>query len=204
MAEELESLLERIQKDAVDKAQKQADELIAKAKEKAAALVKEAEEKAKQSLAKADTDALAFAERSKKTLEQAARDLLITVGRGVESLFSSMVRESVDQAMTGDVIAGLLGKLCEGGMQEQDLTVSVNEQDQEAVVNYFNAKFAEAMKNGQVTIQTDNEIIKGFTVGLKGQDVYTDFTDEAIAEALMKFLRPQLAEIVGNVTAGRK
>ncbi|MDD2237246.1 MAG: hypothetical protein PHG65_08595, partial [Kiritimatiellae bacterium] len=139
-----------------------------------------------------------------KTLEQAARDLLITVGRGVESLFASMVRESVDQAMSGDVIAGLLGKLCEGGMQDQELTVSVNEQDQEAVVKFFNAKFAEAMKNGQVTIQTDNEIIKGFTVGLKGQDVYTDFTDEAVAEALMKFLRPQLAEIVGNVTAGRK
>ncbi|MDD4735677.1 MAG: ATPase [Kiritimatiellae bacterium] len=204
MAEELQGLLERIQKDAVEKAQTQADELIAKAKEKSAALVKEAEEKAAQSLAKADTDAQAFAERSKKTLEQAARDLLITVGRGVESLFASMVRESVDQAMSGDVIAGLLGKLCEGGMQDQELTVSVNEQDQEAVVKFFNAKFAEAMKNGQVTIQTDNEIIKGFTVGLKGQDVYTDFTDEAVAEALMKFLRPQLAEIVGNVTAGRK
>lgn len=204
MAEELQSLLERIQKDAVEKAQKQADEIVAKAKEKAAALVKEAEEKARQNLAKADTDAKAFTERSNKTLEQAARDLLITVGSGVESLFAAMVRNSVDQAMTGDVIAGLLGKLCQNVAQGDAMVATLNEQDQAAVVKYFNAQFAEAMKNGGVTIKSDNEIIKGFTVGVKGKDVYTDFTDQAIAEALMKFLRPQLAEIIRNVSAGRK
>lgn len=204
MAEELQSLLERIQSDTVEKAGKQAEEIVAKAREKAAGLVKDAEEKARQTLAQADTDAQAFAERSRKTLEQAARDLLITVGSGVEDLFSRMVRDSVDQAMSGDVIAGLLGKLCEAGMKNESLVVSVSEEDKAAVVKYFNAQFADAVKNGKVTIQTDNEIIKGFTVGVKGQDVYTDFTDEAIAEALMKFLRPQLAEIVGQVTAGRK
>lgn len=204
MAEELQSLLERIQSDTVEKAGKQAEEIVAKAREKAAGLVKDAEEKARQTLTQADTDAQAFAERSRKTLEQAARDLLITVGSGVESLFARMVRDSVDQAMSGDVIAGLLGKLCEAGMKNESLVVSVSEEDKAAVVKYFNAQFADAVKNGKVMIQTDNEIIKGFTVGVKGQDVYTDFTDEAIAEALMKFLRPQLAEIVGQVTAGRK
>ena len=204
MAEELQSLLERIQKDTVEKAQAQADEIVAKAREKAAALVKEAEEKARQTLVRADADAQAFAERSRKTLEQAARDLLITVGSGVESLFAGMVRDSVDKAMTGDVIANLLGKLCQSAAQSDSVVISLNEQDQSAVVNYFKAKFADAVKNGNVTIKTDNEIIKGFTVGVKGKDVYTDFTDQAIAEALMKFLRPQLAEIIRNVTAGRK
>ena len=59
------------------------------------------------------------------------------------------------------------------------------------------------VKKDGVEIKTDNEIIKGFTVGLKGQDVYIDFTSEAIAEALMKFLRPQLADIV-NEAANQK
>jgi V/A-type H+-transporting ATPase subunit E len=198
MAEELQSLLERIQSESVEKAEKKAEEIVAKAKEKAAGIVKDAEAEAKQKLEKADADAQAYTQRSQKTLEQSARDLLITVGNGVENLFSKLVKESVNETLKGDVLSSMLGKICDASSIEQGVEISVNEADQKAVADYFNAKFAQAVKDGGVEIKTDNEIIKGFTVGLKGQDVYTDFTAEAIAEALMKFLRPQLAEIVSE------
>jgi V/A-type H+-transporting ATPase subunit E len=198
MAEELQSLLERIQKESVEKAEKQADEIVVKAKDKAAALVKNAEEKAKQSLEKADVDAIAFTERSKKTLEQSARDLLITVGCGVENLFEKLVNGAVANALSADVVTKMLDKICDTSSIKQGVSISVNDADQKAIVEFFNAKLAEAVKNGGVEIKTDNEIIKGFTVSLKGQDVYIDFTREAIAEALMKFLRPQLADIVSK------
>ena len=47
MAEELKHLIERIQKEAVDKSEKDAAQIVAQAKEKAAAAVKDAETKAK-------------------------------------------------------------------------------------------------------------------------------------------------------------
>ena len=177
MAEELQSLLERIQKESIDKAEKQADEIVAKAKEKAAALVKNAEEKAKKRLEKADVDAVAYTERSQKTLEQSARDLLITVGSGVETLFGKLVNGAVADALSADMVTRMLGKICDTSSIKQGIRVMRERcRPETRSLNYFNAKLAEAVKNGGVEIKTDNEIIKGFTVGLKGQDVYIDFT----------------------------
>ncbi len=196
MAEELQSLLERIQKESMGRAEKQADEIVAQAKEKAAVLIQAAEEKAKQALEKAAIDAIAFTERSQKTLAQAARDLLLTVGCGVETLFEKLVSDAVADALSVEVVAKMLMKICDTSSMKQGISISMSGADQKKIVEYFNAKLAEAVKRGGVEIKTDNEIIKGFTVALKGQDVYTDFTREAIAEALMKFLRPRLADIV--------
>ena len=63
MAEDLQYLMERIQKDAVDKAENEAAAIIAKAKEKAADIVKAAEAEASARLEKADKDAEAFSKR---------------------------------------------------------------------------------------------------------------------------------------------
>ena len=54
MAEELQHLIDRIQKEAVDTAEKQSEQLTAQAKQKAAAMVKEAEEKARMWQAQAE------------------------------------------------------------------------------------------------------------------------------------------------------
>ena len=70
MAEDLQYLMERIQKDAVDKAETEAAAIIARAKDKAAEIVKAAEAEASARLEKADKDAEAFTERSERTLEQ--------------------------------------------------------------------------------------------------------------------------------------
>ena len=114
MAEELQHPdLDRIQKDAVEAAEKQATQILAQAREKAAAVVKEAEEKARAFLAKAEKDAEAFTERSTRTLEQAARDLLISVGQGVENILADVVDDSVGKALRPEVLEQMLVKMAE-------------------------------------------------------------------------------------------
>ena len=77
MAEDLQYLMERIQKDAVDKAETEAAAIIARAKDKAAEIVKAAEAEASAKLEKADKDAEAFTERRRtpKRLRNAANAL---------------------------------------------------------------------------------------------------------------------------------
>lgn len=204
MAEELQSLLDRIQKTAVDTADQKAEELISNAKQKAAAIVKEAEEQAKQKLEKADVDAQAFAERSKRTLEQASRDLLISIGEGVQAIFSALVTQAVSESMKPEVIENMLVKLAAAYADgAEELSVMLNEEDKKNLTSFFSGKFKEAVKGG-VQVCEDSEIVKGFKVSLKGNDAYNDFTEEAIAESLMNFLRPQLAEIVHNVVTKKE
>ncbi len=196
MAEELQYLIERIRKEGVESGEKTAESLIADAKEKAAAIVKEAEQKAKDLRAKAQTDADAYADRGRKTLEQSARDLLISIGSSVGGVVTGIINAKVGDALTPEVMGQMLLKLAEAYVQKDgDVVAKMNEKDAEALKSYFAKEYQNKLADG-IQIESDRGIFKGFRVGLRGGQVFDDFTQEAIAESLANFLRPDLAEIV--------
>ena len=196
MAEELKHLIEQIQKEGVEKAEEQSNTIISQAKEKAAKIVAEAEQKAHDSLQKAKTESEAFAERSAKTLEQAARDLLITVGQGCEKVVTGVLGQAVDGALSG----GLLEKMVlavVGQNKGSSVELSVSEADKAALTAFC---AAQAKASGQeIELKSDSEVLSGFKVGFKDKSVYLDFTGEAVAEALGSFLRPELAKTVSGI-----
>lgn len=204
MAEELQPLLDQIRKEGVEKAESAAAEILAQAKEKAAQTVRDAEAKAKELVAKAETDSEVFTQRSIATLEQAARDVLITVGQGIENIISDIVAESVEQALGVEVLEKMMVKMAQACAEKQGETrieLLVSEADQKEMVQFFAAKYSDKMIHG-MELHVDNEILKGFKVSFADDHAYLDFTQEAIAESLTAFLRPKLAEIVGRVAKG--
>jgi len=202
MAEELQHLIDRLQKDGVEKAEAQAAKIISAAKEKAAGLVRESEEKARAHMAKAERDAQAFMERSIRSLEQAARDLLISVGQGVENILADIVAENVDKALTIEVLEQMLVKMAEAYAakqgEESRIELLVNPKDQEQLVKFFSEKYRQKLVQG-VKLHANADILKGFKVAFVQGHVQHDFSREAIAESLVNFLRPQLAEVVHRV-----
>lgn len=201
MAEDLQPLLEQIRKEGVDKAEAEAAEILSHAKEQAAKTVREAEEKAKSLIAQAEADAEVYTQRSIATLEQSARDVLITVGQGVENILSDLVAGSVDEALSIDVLQQMMVRMAESCADQHGETrieLLVSESDQDELVEYFKARYSEKMVEG-LELHVDNDILKGFKVSFADDHVYLDFTQEAIAEALIVFLRPKLADIVGRV-----
>lgn len=201
MAEELQPLLDQIRKEGIEKAEAEAAEILAQAKEKAAKTVREAEAKAAELLAKAETDSEVFTQRSIATLEQSARDVLITVGQGIENILSEIVTASVDEVLGIEVLEKMMvsmAKSCADQHGETRIELLVSEADQTELVKLFAKKYSDKMIEG-IELHVDNEILKGFKVNFADDHVYLDFTQEAIAEALSAFLRPKLAEIVGRV-----
>jgi V/A-type H+-transporting ATPase subunit E len=196
MAEELKHLIEQIQKEGVEKANEQAETIISQAKDKAAKIVAEAEEKANSLLKKAKIESEAFAERSVKTLEQAARDLLITVGQGCEKVASGTLGQAVDTALSADFLQQMIKGVIEQG-KGSSVVLSVNDADKAALAAFC----AELTKKSgkKIELVSDSEILSGFKVGFKDQSVYLDYTGEAVAEALSAFLRPELAKTVSAI-----
>lgn len=199
MPAELQPLIDRIREEAVVKAEQQAEEVIAQAHFKATSILKEAEARARRLLEQADSDADAFAERSKRTLELAARDVLISVGQGVENILSDLIAEEVDRSLNGDVLIGLLGTIVEAYLardgKEHRLDILLSPEDQEDLTRFFKQRYADKLA-GRVEIRTQRDVIKGFQVSFDNGKVYHDFSREAIEQALSRFLRPQLAGIV--------
>lgn len=202
MAEELQHLIERIQREAVDTGEQEATRIVARAQEKAAALVRDAEQQAAARLEKAEQDAKQFTERSLQTLRQASRDLLITVGQGVENIVGRLAVEAAQEALTISTVQQMLVKLAEAyvGRSDRDRRIDVllNPAEQAQLVAFFKDRYHDALQSG-IEIRGDERVLKGFRVSFDAGHLTHNFTQEAIAEALANFLRPHLAEIVYQV-----
>ena len=195
MAEQLQHLIDRIRQEGVENGEKTAEALIADAKKKAAAIVAEAQKKAQEATAKAEADAKAFAERGRQTLQQAARDLLISIGGSVGRVVSGVVDAKVGAVLTPETVGQMLVKLAASYGSAENLTVALGEADAAALKGGVSKEVNDMLAKG-LQIESDREIFKGFRLGTKGGQVFHDFTKEAIAESLANFLRPDLADVV--------
>ncbi len=191
MAEELQQLLEKIQHDGVEKANAEAAAILAKAKADAAAVLKDAETKAAALRAQAETDARAFEERARKTISQAARDTVLDVKASLGKLFDKLLAQDVSAALADPAEAArlTLAAVKDLGAVQADVAVGAK------LAAALKAQLAaDAAKGVQVVL--DETTGAGFALRLDGGRVEYDFSEAAIAAALAKRLRPDLARLV--------
>ena len=191
MAEELQQLLEKIQRDGVDKAQAEAADIVAKAREEAAAIVKNARDEAAAAKAQAEVDAKTYAERANATIAQAARDVVVGVDKAVAKHLEKLIAADVDAALADpSAVAPIaLDAIKSLGCAEAEIAATAK------LVEVLRAQFAaEAVKG--VTIVTDEAVGAGFAIKLDAGRVEHDFTGATISDALAKRLRPALAALV--------
>ena len=199
MAEELQNLLDRIQKDGVEKAEAQAAQIVSDAEKKASQFTANAEAQAKATVEQGEQDAAAFLQRAEKSLEQAARDVLLSVGDAVTAMMQGVIRDEVATALTPDALQQMLVKLVESYCARNEgvvgLDVLLGEKDCKALAESLRAKLGEKLAAG-VNLVPTKSVVAGFNVAVKGQHVVHEFTEKAIAAAMGELLRPQIAEIV--------
>lgn len=204
MAEELQSLIERIQKEGIRKAEEEADKIIGESKEKAARIIKEAEKEAETIKNKGKEEADVFLKRSTTTLQQAARDILISIGKGIEDIFQNLISDTTGETLSPEailkIVVEMAGAYVEKGFTTNNITLLVSPSDQDALKKLYIEKYKEKIAT-EVVISSDDSIIKGFKISFKDGRIHHDFTREAIAEALSFLVRPQLAEIVAKAAA---
>jgi V/A-type H+/Na+-transporting ATPase subunit E len=199
MPEDLQALIDRVQRDAVDEGQRRARAIVAEAEATAAALVRDAEAKAAAILERAERDALAFTERSSAALDHAGRDLLIAVSQSIERVLAALVHESLMETLDPDLLADMLVAMADAygarGGRERRMTVLLGPDDLDALVRLYAQRLRERLPQG-VELRLDNSVVKGFRVAIVDEHVEHDFTIDAIAEALTHHLRPHLARIL--------
>lgn len=206
MSGDLQHLIERIRSEGVQAAEAEAEEIVAAARNRAGAIVREAEDQALALLAKAEEDAKVFTERSRTTLVQAARDLLLSVSQGVENIMSELVAEASREALDSDCVKRMLHNLtenCDLTEGKVDMSVLVSPEQEKELVHFFAELYKQRMAKG-IELHASGDILKGFRIAYKNEAVFLDFTEEAVAEALSGLLRPHLAEIVSHALTIRE
>ena len=194
MSENLDDLLEKIQREGVDKANEKAAKLLADAEAKAKDVCARAEAQAKGILEKAEKQAEAYAESSKRTIRQAAANTLIEVEGAVTRLFEKLLSVEVSKSMAD---TGLVeGLVAEAVRAYADGTGSVSVAAGAKLCDALRAKLAGQAAKGGVDVVLDETAGNGFRVLLANGRIEHNFTGQAVAEALAAQLRPSLAELL--------
>ncbi len=190
MSEDLQSLLDKINREGVDKAREQADKIIADAEAQAAEIVKQGEAQVAKFKAEAQVEAEAFTARSQDTLKQAARDVVLSIEQAVARLLAHVLAEDVDAALLkNDVIDKLVTEALSAYATGKKMEIVAGAQ----VVDMLRTKLAQ---KPEVTVVTNESLGTGFKVRLNGGRVEHDFTGATVSAALAKLLRPQLAALL--------
>ena len=202
MPEDLQALIDRLQRDAVEEGQRKARAVVAEAEARAERVVRDAAAEAARRLERAEADGRVFAERGTAALEQAGRDLLLAVRSAVGDLVGALLRASVDEALGPETMADMLLRMAEAyaehGGRERRMAVLVSPDDLDAMVALVARRYREELQRG-VELRLAPDVERGFRVAFVDEHVEHDFTAEAIANVLGDYLRPRLAELLPRV-----
>jgi len=191
---QLQELIDKIKKEGLDTADRQAQNLTREAEDKAKAIIAKAHADAEEIRNKAKQDAARFEESSKAAVKQAARDVTLTVKKSLEDLFGKLALDAVKQSYNASVVEEMLVALAKNWAQfPSGATVQVTAADQKKLADALKAKLKDLAAKG-VTLQLST----GTQLGFKIQDggAYYDFTEQTVAKALASYVGPAIAELV--------
>ncbi len=194
---ELKNIIEKIKTEGVEEADRQAGKIVEDAEKRASQIIAGAESKAKNTLLDAKKETEKLKANGEEAVRQAARNVLLSLKEKIVELFDKIIKKETQKALTTDIIKEMLVKLVGDFAKSKDLAVEVllNEKDKEELEKSLFAALNQETKKG-VSIKASPSIENGFRIGVKGEEIYYDFTDEAIAEAFGLFLNPRIANII--------
>ncbi|HEX6813467.1 MAG TPA: hypothetical protein VF384_17745 [Planctomycetota bacterium] len=205
MSDQVQHLIDRIRRDAVESAQRDATRIQQEARDEARRTVEQAQARAAAIVAEAEQKAQALVDRGGKALEQAARDLLIGIGQRLQSMIDALLVDAAQQALRPEIVEQMLLRLCEGLAQseldEKAVTIAVSPGEHDRIAKFALGKLREALQKG-ANVHLDQHLQHGFRLSFGNDTVRHDFTPAAIGALLAQFVRPQLGEVIQRAALG--
>ncbi len=199
MEPQLQSLINKIKEEGIEEASRQSREIINNAENRASKILKDAKDEAGEITEKARESAARTDERGRKALEQAGRDLVLSLRRDITDLFNNLLQKETGKALNTETLAPVLEKMLArwewDNAENQGIEILLNEEDRNKLQDLLLAKLQHKIRKG-VTLKPVKNIESGFRIGEKEGSFHYDFTDQGIAEMLAQYLNPFLAEIL--------
>lgn len=200
MSEDIQSLLDRINAEGVEKAEAEKARILAEAKAEAAKILADAKAQAEALVKEGAEKASVSENRAKEAIKQAARDIVIALKSDLLSKLSAAVKECTSAALTPDLMGNIILEMAKGYAKNADadeIRLLLPAKEAENAEGILKQAFLADLKEKCVLNFTE-DFNSGLQISFKENDVFFDFSDEALAEVLCKFAGPKLAEVIRN------
>ncbi|HTO14974.1 MAG TPA: hypothetical protein VLZ83_04350 [Edaphocola sp.] len=199
MGVKLQELTEKIYSEGVEKAQKEADVILAHAKEKAAEIEKNANLKAQSIIFTAEAEAT-------KLKEHVNSELKMTVNQSVSALKQNLaqavtmksIQPSVQELFgNSDFLKSLIVKVVDGWISKDtmDLKIVLSEKERSEMESYFKNQLAKELNSG-LELSFSEGVKSGFKIGPVDNSYEISFTDKDFINFFNAYLRPKTSELL--------
>ena len=199
MAEDVQSLLDKIHQDGIAKAQQEKETIISEAKKEAARIIAEAGTQAEELRKKAQAEAAAGQEKANAAIRQAARDAVIALKADLLAKMKAVTLSCIGEAMSPDVMKQIILTMAQTYAKDanagESLEVLIPKKQQEQAEAFLKAELLKNLKANPV-IELTTEFNSGLQISFRDNDVYFDFSDDALAEVLCRFVGPKLTAVI--------
>ena len=198
----LNDIIQKIKAEGIEEAERRSEEIIKEARLTASKILNKAGLDAEAITKEAEEEIRKKEGIGKMALEQAARDIILSIQTSLTEIFDSLIKREYQTVLSGKPLETVLIKLIEGWqkdeMGELNIELLLSESDRNALLEGFLSKLNEEIKTG-IELKAHPNIEKGFRVGVKGSHVYHDFTDEGLAEVLAEYLNPSFYKFIDSL-----
>ena len=195
---QLQELIDKIKKDGVTAAEKEAAKIIAEADKKGETIVKDAEDQAAKIIKDAKAETKRMEKASDEAIVQAGRNMLLSFKDSIVAELDGLIKEETAKALSKDVLGKLIPETVKAWVKNTDaseLSILLSEKDLKALESSFKTKLKAEIKKG-MEIKPDKTLTAGFRIGVKNGAAYYDYSAEALSEMFAAYLNPKVADLM--------
>ncbi|HOW44282.1 MAG TPA: hypothetical protein PK919_03810 [Candidatus Aminicenantes bacterium] len=196
---QLKELIDAINRDGVEKARREEEEILRRARAEGERILSEARAEADALLARARQEQERLERSGRESLQQAARDLLLKVRQQLEALFAAVLKEKARAALHDQEIAAAIAAMISGWSPERrgEVEIVLPPERFATMAKALRQALAARLVAG-VEVKAAPDVADGFRVAEKDGQAYYDFSAASVAENLAVFLNPVMAGIVAD------
>ncbi|MBO4533050.1 MAG: V-type ATP synthase subunit E [Treponema sp.] len=195
---QLQELIDKIKKDGVTAAEKEAAKIIADANKKAESIIKDAEAKAEQIKKDAKAETNRMQKASDEAIVQAGRNMLLSFKDSLVQELDGLIQAETAKSLSKDTLAKLVPETVKAWAKNSnasELSVLLSEKDLKALEGSLTSALKAEIKKG-LEIKPDKTLAAGFRIGVKNGAAFYDYSAESLAEMFAAYLNPKVAGLM--------
>lgn len=201
---QLQELIDKIKKDGVAEAEKEAANIIEQAQKKSDSIIEEAQSKAADIIKNAKSETERMEKSSEEAIAQAGRNMLLSFKDSLIAELDLIIKAETEKAMSKDVLAKLIPQTVLNWSKDtnaSELSVLLSEKDLKDLQDAFTTELKEQINKG-LEIKPDKTIAAGFRIGVKNGAAFYDFSAESLSQMFAAYLNPKISAIMKDAAKG--
>lgn len=188
----LENLIAALKTEAIDAAEKEAAGIVSRAREKAREILEEADAKSDELLQNAEREAQAILEKGESALQQAARDVRVSVRNDLLLMLKGILEQEVAGTFTPDLLEKAVSGIVDNAGSGVTLKLS---EKLETQLSHQILERLQASKNLDA-VSRDAALADGFTITKTGEGWSYHISPGELTEVLYTHLSPKWVKIL--------